>query len=212
MTQRNPRQCLVTLDVEGVLTPEIWIALADTLKIDSLRRTTQDESDYGVLMQGRIDALAEHGITMEQIQTVIATLSPLDGAREFLDSLRTQVQVVLLSDTFEDFIGPLMAQLGQPTILCHSLLISDSRIVGFEPRLDSQKKAAVEAFRSMNYAVIAAGDSYNDLEMLDAANRGLLFRAPDAISQQRPDLESVHSYAELTEAIHTARSEVTGER
>ncbi|MFV2039344.1 MAG: bifunctional phosphoserine phosphatase/homoserine phosphotransferase ThrH [Acidimicrobiales bacterium] len=211
MPYANPRQCLVTLDVEGVLTPEIWVALADAFDIAALRRTTQHESNYRLLMQGRIDTLTQHEITVPQIRAVIAELRPLDGAKGFLDSLRREVQVVLLSDTFEQFIGPLMAQLSYPTILCHRLDISDSRIVGFEPRIEHQKQRAVEGFRAMNFAVVAAGDSYNDLHMLDAADRGLLFAAPESIRRERADLQALDSYAELTAAIRAACAELTSD-
>lgn len=205
-----PRQCLVTLDVEGVLTPEIWLALADEFGLDDLRRTTQDEPDYGLLMQGRIETLAAHDIKIDRIHDVIAGLRPLEGAREFLDFLRREMQVVLLSDTFEQFIGPLMSQLGQPTILCHHLDISDGRIVGFTPRLGNQKRAAVQAFQAMNYGVISAGDSFNDLHMLDAAHVGFLFKAPERIKVARSDLQAFEHYDELVDAILAARHELVG--
>jgi phosphoserine/homoserine phosphotransferase len=205
-----PTQCIVVLDVEGVLTPEIWIALADTYAIPELRRTTKDEPDYQLLMQGRIDALAEHGITIEGITKVISTLSPLEGAREFLDELRAESQVILLSDTFEQFIAPLMTQLGNPTILCHSLQIDVAgNIVAFAPRVPDQKRRAVEAFKSMNYTVIAAGDSFNDLSMIDAADHGFLFRAPPAIAAERSDLEALEGYDELLEALRETRDELS---
>ncbi len=200
-----PRQFLVTLDVEGVLTPEIWLALADEFALDDLRRTTQDEPNYQRLMDGRLSTLATHDITIDRIQKVIANLTPLEGAKSFLDGLREEMQVVLLSDTFEQFIGPLMAQLGQPTILCHHLDIANGRPVSFTPRLASQKLAAVNAFQAMNYGVIAAGDSFNDLEMIDAANAGFLFRAPARIKALRDDLAAFDTYADLTAAILKAR-------
>ncbi len=192
------------LDVEGVLTPEIWVAVADEFNISRLRRTTQDEPDYAALMAGRIAALAEHNIGLADIQRVIAKLTPIDGASQFLDELRRTTQVILLSDTFEQFIGPLMAQLGHPTILCHSLDIEADRIVGFTPRLTSQKKRAVEVFQAMGYHVVAAGDSFNDLEMIDAADVGMLFRAPVGICAERPDLECYDSYANFQEALKAA--------
>lgn len=207
MAPTAPRQCLVTLDVEGVLTPEIWIALADEFDIEGLRRTTKDEADYELLMAGRIDALAEHRITIDRIQKVIAELRPLDGAREFLDTLRAEIQVVLLSDTFEEFIGPLMAQFGYPSILCHRLHIdSGNNIVGFTPRVHEQKRRAVEALRAMNYSVIAAGDSFNDLGMIDGADTGFLFKAPPSIQGERPDLQAFDEYEHLLAAIRDARA------
>ena len=190
-------QFVVVLDVEGVLTPEIWIAVADRFGADELRRTTKDEPDYAKLMQGRIDTLAGLGLGLSDIQGVIAQLEPLDGAKDFLDRLRSVTQVVLLSDTFEEFIGPLMAKLGFPTILCHRLQGVDDRIVGFVPRIENQKMAAVHGFQAMNYRVVAAGDSFNDLNMIDAADAGFLFRSPPAIVAQRSDLAAFETYDEL---------------
>ena len=190
-------QFVVVLDVEGVLTPEIWIAVADRFGADELRRTTKDEPDYAKLMQGRIDTLAGLGLGLSDIQGVIAQLDPLDGAKDFLDRLRSVTQVVLLSDTFEEFIGPLMAKLGFPTILCHRLQVVDDRIVGFVPRIENQKMAAVHGFQAMNYRVVAAGDSFNDLNMIDAADAGFLFRSPPAIVAQRSDLAAFETYDEL---------------
>lgn len=195
----------MVLDVEGVLTPEIWIALADEFDIPELRRTTKDEPDYGLLMAGRIDILGQHDITIDQICTVIAGLKPLDGAKEFLDDLRAETQVILLSDTFEQFIGPLMAQLGYPTILCHRLDIEEGRIVGFAPRVDDQKRRAVQGFQSQNYRVLAAGDSFNDLRMIDAADAGFLFRAPEAIKADRSDLQAFEAYTDLAAAFAANR-------
>ncbi len=198
------RQSMVMLDVEGVLTPEIWVAVSDALDIAQLRRTTQDEPDYNALMAGRIAALTEHNVSLADIQSVIAQLTPLDGARQFLDELRGSTQVILLSDTFEQFIGPLMDQLGRPTILCHSLDVSEGRIVGFTPRVVGQKRQAVEAFRAMGYRVVAAGDSFNDLEMIDAADLGMLFRAPVGICAQRQDLDCHDSYEDFLTALSAA--------
>lgn len=202
---------MVVLDVEGVLTPEIWIALATEFGIDSLRRTTKDEPDYAKLMQGRIDALTEQNITIEQIQKVIGTLEPLPGAHAFLDELRSETQVVLLSDTFEQFIAPLMAQLDWPAILCHRLTIDETgRILAFTPRIDEQKRAAVHAFQSMNFTVFAAGDSFNDLKMIDAADVGYLFKAPPAIAAERSDLDAYEEYDELLDALRRARTRCLG--
>ncbi len=209
MSAAPPPQSIVVLDVEGVLTPEIWIALADEYDIAALRRTTKDEPDYQLLMQGRIDVLSEHGITIDRIQKVIEGLEPLEGAKTFLDALRAETQVLLLSDTFEQFISPLMAQLGHPTILCHRLEIDvDGRIIAFRPRVLDQKRRAVEAFQAMNYRVFAAGDSFNDLAMIDAAESGFLFRAPASIAADRSDLEAFVDYDDLLGALRTARAEL----
>ena len=202
MVASPPIQCLVTLDVEGVLTPEVWIALAENLKIDALRRTTKDEPDYQLLMDGRLRILREQNVGMEQIRNVIDTLSPLDGAHDFLQCLQSRFPVILLSDTFEDFIERLMEKLGQPTILCHKLNISeDGEVMDFHPRITDQKKHAVQAFRKLNYRVIAAGDSYNDLSMIDAADAGFLFRAPDNVRTERSDLVAIDAYDELFNLI-----------
>ncbi len=194
---RSATQTIVTLDLEGVLVPEIWIAVAETAGIKELRRTTRDEPDYDVLMRGRLEILDAHGLTMTAIEEVIATLSPLDGAREFLDELRSITQVVILSDTFEQFGRPLMRHLGMPTLVCHRLVVEDDRIVDFELRLDDQKRRAVEAFQSLNYRVIAAGDSYNDTAMLGAAEHGFLFRAPDNVKREFPHFPALDSYCDL---------------
>lgn len=195
------RQNLVVLDVEGVLTPEIWIAVADATGVEALRRTTKEEPDYQVLMQGRIDALAAHDVTLTDIQTVISGLSVLEGARDFLDALRSRTQVVLLSDTFEQFSGPFMEQLGLPAILCQYLTVENDRIVGFTPRIADPKRCAVEAFQALNYRVFAAGDSFNDLTMIDAADGGYLFRAPAKISELRDDLDAYTEYDDLLAAF-----------
>ena len=166
MTGPSPRQTIVTLDLEGVLVPEIWIAVAERTGIDALRRTTRDEPDYDRLMRGRLDLLAEHDLGLAAISEVIGGLSPLPGAVEFLDELRDRTQVVILSDTFEQFAGPLLAQLGRPTILCHRLVLDGDRVAGYRLRMPEQKRAAVEAFRGLGYRVVAAGDSYNDTAML----------------------------------------------
>lgn len=200
-------QFVVVLDVEGVLTPEIWLAVADRFGADELRRTTKDEPDYAKLMQGRIDALQARGLGLSDIQAVIAELEPLDGAKDFLDELRSVTQVVLLSDTFEEFIGPLMAKLGYPTILCHRLQVADDVIVGFVPRVVNQKQAAVRAFQAMNYRVIAAGDSFNDLNMIDAADYGFLFRSPPAIAASRSDLSAFVAYDDLFDALSAAMAD-----
>ncbi len=183
------RQTVVTLDLEGVLVPEIWIAVAERTGIDALRRTTRDEPDYDALMRGRLALLDRHGLTMSLIAEVIAGLTPLAGACQFLDELRRRTQVVILSDTFEQFAAPLMAQLGRPTILSHSLVVADDRIVDYSLRMPDQKRRAVEAFRSLNFRVIAVGDSYNDAAMLCAADAGFWFHAPPAIAAQFPQFQ-----------------------
>ena len=178
------RQRIVTLDLEGVLVPEIWVAVAERTGIDELRRTTRDEPDYDVLMQERLSILKDHGLTMSMIQDVISTLSPLDGAKEFLDELRSEVQVLILSDTFEQFAQPLMKQLGWPTIWCHQLITNADKITNYRLRIDDQKRRAVEALRSLEFTVVAAGDSYNDTTMLGAAHAGFLFRAPQRVQDE----------------------------
>ena len=194
---RSATQTIVTLDLEGVLVPEIWIAVAETTGIKELRRTTRDEPDYDVLMRGRLEILDAHGLTMSAIEEVIATLSPLDGARDFLDELRSITQVVILSDTFEQFGRPLMRHLGMPTLVCHRLVVENDRIVDYELRLDDQKRRAVEAFQALNYRVIAAGDSYNDTAMLGAAEHGFLFHAPDNVKHEFPHFPALDSYGDL---------------
>ncbi|MFM7686562.1 MAG: bifunctional phosphoserine phosphatase/homoserine phosphotransferase ThrH, partial [Actinomycetota bacterium] len=174
----SPQQTIVTLDLEGVLVPEIWIAVAERTGIPELRRTTRDEPDYDVLMKGRLEILDRNGLTMSLISDVIGGLSPMEGARDFLDELRHRTQVVILSDTFEQFGAPLMRHLGMPTILCHQLVVHEDRIVDYRLRMPDQKRHAVEALQGLNYRVVAAGDSYNDTAMLSAADAGFLFHAP----------------------------------
>jgi len=190
--------------MEGVLTPEIWIAVAEKTGIPGLRRTTRDEPDYDKLMRGRLAILAEHGITLPDIQDVIGSLQPLAGAREFLDELRTLVQVVILSDTFEQFAAPLIRQLNFPTLLCHRLVVESDRIVDYQLRIREQKREAVAAFRRMNYHVISAGDSYNDTAMLKEANAGFLIHAPENVKQEFPQFPAVESHAELLRLIKGA--------
>lgn len=198
---RTATQTIVTLDLEGVLVPEIWIAVADTTGIEELRRTTRDEPNYDVLMRGRLEILDAHGLTMSAIEDVIATLSPLAGARDFLDELRSITQVVILSDTFEQFGRPLMRHLGMPTLVCHRLVVENDRIVDYELRLDDQKRRAVEAFRALNYRVIAAGDSYNDTAMLGAAEHGFLFHAPENVKDEFPHFPALDTYDDLLARI-----------
>jgi phosphoserine/homoserine phosphotransferase len=190
--------------MEGVLTPEIWIAVAEKTQIPELRRTTRDEPDYDKLMRGRLALLDQHGIKLSDIQNVIASLRPLAGAREFLDELRTLVQVVILSDTFEQFAAPLLRQLNYPTLLCHRLVVENDRVVDYKLRIREQKREAVLAFRRMNYHVISAGDSYNDTAMLKEANVGFLIHAPANVKQEFPQFKAVESHAELLKLIKGA--------
>ena len=197
----DQRQTIATLDLEGVLVPEIWIAVAERTGIDRLRRTTRDEPDYDVLMRYRLGLLAEHGLTMSLVADVIAGLEPLPGARTFLDALRSRTQVVILSDTFEQFAAPLMAQLGMPTVFCHRLVVADDRIVDYRLRQPDQKRRAVEAFHSLEYRVVAAGDSYNDTSMLAAADAGFLFHAPQNVIDEFPQFPAVDEFDDLLALI-----------
>ena len=198
------RQAIVTLDLEGVLVPEIWIAVAEATGIEALRRTTRDEPDYDVLMRYRLDLLAEHDLTLSRIQEVIGTLSPLPGAAAFLDELRSRTQVVLLSDTFEEFAQPLMRQLGWPTILCHHLEVEDDRITGYRLRMPDPKRSAVQALQGLRYRVVAAGDSYNDTTMLLAADAGFLFHAPANVVAEFAQLPALEESGELLDALLAA--------
>lgn len=189
---------LACLDLEGVLVPEIWINVAESTGIEALRRTTRDEPDYDVLMRSRLEILAEHGLRLSDIQEVIGRMRPLEGAAEFLDWLRERFQVVILSDTFYEFADPLMAQIGRPTLFCHRIETDDSgRVVAYHIRLEDQKRKAVEAFRQLNFQVIAAGDSYNDTSMLTEANAGILFRPPDNVIEDFPQFPVTRSFEEL---------------
>jgi phosphoserine/homoserine phosphotransferase len=190
--------------MEGVLTPEIWIAVAEHTGIPALRRTTRDEPDYDVLMRGRLRLLAEHGLRLSDIQAVISRLRPLEGALEFLRELRQGVQTIILSDTFEQFAQPLLRQLEWPTLLCHRLVVEDDRIVGYQLRIREQKRQAVAAFKAMNYHVIAAGDSYNDIAMLREADVGLLFRAPPNVRQEYPQFQAVETHPDLLRLVRQA--------
>lgn len=195
------RQTVVTLDMEGVLVPEIWIAVAERTGIDALRRTTRDEPDYDVLMRYRLGVLREHGLTMPLIADVIGGLAPLPGARAFLDELRRRTQVIVLSDTFEQFAAPLMPHLGMPTVFCHRLVIDGDHIVDYRLRQPDQKRQAVEALHGLNFRVIAAGDSYNDTSMLGAADRGFLFKSPANVRDEFPQFTAVDEFDELLPLI-----------
>lgn len=198
------KQSIVTLDMEGVLTPEIWIAVAEKTGIPELRRTTRDEPDYDKLMRGRLKILDAHGLKLSDIQNVIGTLKPLPGALEFLRELRSLVQVIILSDTFEQFAQPLLRQLEWPTLLCHRLEVVDDRIVDYRLRQREQKQKAVAALKNLNYFVVAAGDSFNDTAMLMEANLGYLFHAPENVKQQFPQFKAVDTYGELLALIRDA--------
>ena len=187
--------------MEGVLTPEIWIAVAEKTNIPLLRRTTRDEPDYDKLMRGRLAILDKHQIKLSDIQNVIGTLQPLPGAKEFLDELRSIVQTIILSDTFEQFAQPLMRQLNWPTLLCHRLIVENDHIVDYQLRQADQKRKAVAAFKSLNYQVISAGDSYNDTGMLCEADEGYLIHAPENVKRDFPQLKVVESLPDLLNAI-----------
>src|SRR6185369_15937031 len=191
-------------DMEGVLTPEIWIAVAERTGIDALRRTTRDEPDYDKLMHYRIDLMDRNGITLSKIQEVIGSLRPLAGALEFVDELRRRTQVIILSDTFEQFAQPLMRQLGWPTLFCHRLIVENDRIVDYQLRQSDQKKKAVAALKGLNYNVVSAGDSYNDTAMLCEADKGFLIHAPDNVKRDFPQLKSVESLPDLLKLIKVA--------
>jgi len=193
---------LVCLDLEGVLLPEFWIAVAERTGIPELRRTTRDEPDYDALMRGRLELLDRHGLTLPAIHEAIRGLEPLPGAVEFTRWLVGAAPLVILSDTFTQFAAPLMGMLGNPTLLCHDLEVAPGgRITDYRLRQKDQKRRAVEAFRSLNYNVIAAGDSFNDLSMLRAADSAILFRPTDAFATANPDLPVARTHAELRAAI-----------
>ena len=194
-------QSVVTLDLEGVLVPEIWIAVAKKTGIEALGKTTRDEPDYDVLMKYRLDILRENNLKLSDIQEVIGTLSPLEGAKGFLDELRAKTQVVILSDTFLQFAEPLMRQLDWPTLFCHHLEVNDDVITNYCLRQPDQKRKSVEAFKALNFQVIAAGDSYNDTTMLGAADHGILFRAPDNVKAEFGNFPAVEEYGELMARI-----------
>jgi phosphoserine / homoserine phosphotransferase len=200
-TAARVKQSIVTLDMEGVLTPEVWIAVAESTGIPELRRTTRDEPDYDKLMHYRIDLLDHHGITLSKIQAVIAGLPLLPGALEFLDELRRRTQVIILSDTFEQFAQPFMRQMGWPTLFCHRLIVERDRISGYQLRLTDQKRHSVAALQALNYNVIAAGDSFNDTSMLGQADHGFLFHAPENVVRQFPQFPPVNTYDDLLKQI-----------
>ena len=194
-------QTIVTLDLEGVLIPEIWVAVAERTGIDGLLRTTRDEPDYDVLMRYRLGLLVEHGLTMSLIEDIISGLAPLSGAYDFLTKLRAHTQVIILSDTFEEFAQPFMRQLDWPTVFCHRLVVTNDHIVDYRLRQPDQKRKSVQALHGLNYRVIAAGDSYNDTTMLGEADAGFLVHAPPNVIAEFPQFPALDSYDELFDAI-----------
>ena len=196
---------VVCLDMEGVLVPEIWIAFAEASGIPELKRTTRDEPDYDKLMRWRLDILKEHGLGIREIQDTIAKIDPLPGAKEFLDALRRETQVIILSDTFEQFAQPLMKKLNWPTLFCNTLEVApDGAITGFRMRCPQSKLTTVKALQSIGYDTIAAGDSFNDLGMIQASKAGFLFKSTDAIKKDHPELPAYEEFDELLAAIKAA--------
>lgn len=199
---------ITCLDLEGVLVPEIWIAFARASSIPELEKTTRDEPDYDKLMKGRLQILKEHGLGLKEIQDTIAKIDPLSGAREFLDELRSVTQVIIISDTFEQFAKPLMQKLGWPTIFCNSLEIGPGgEITGYKMRVENSKYTTVKALQSIGYQTIASGDSYNDLGMIQAGQAGFLFRSTEQIKADYPQLPAFETYEELLEAVKAAMRE-----
>ena len=199
---------IVCLDLEGVLVPEIWIAFSKASGIDELKRTTRDEPDYDKLMRWRLGILKEHGLGLKEIQDTIATIDPLPGAKEFLDKLREKTEVIIISDTFTQFAKPLMKKLGYPTIFCNTLEVAESgEITGFKMRIEQSKLTTVKALQSIGYETIAAGDSYNDLGMIQASKAGFLFRTTDKIKADYPNLPAFETYDEFYNAIVNALDE-----
>ncbi len=193
---------IVCLDLEGVLVPEIWIAFAEASGIPELKRTTRDEPDYDKLMKWRIGILKEHGLGLKEIQDTIAKIDPIPGAKEFLDELRSITQVIVISDTFTQFAGPLMKKLGYPTIFCNSLEVADNgEITGFKMRIENSKYTTVKALQSIGFQTIASGDSHNDLGMIKASKAGFLFKSTEQIKKDNPELPAYETYDELMEAI-----------
>ena len=199
---------ITCLDMEGVLVPEIWIAFAEASGIPELKRTTRDEPNYNKLMRWRLDILKQHGLGLKEIQAVIEKIEPMDGAREFLDALRAEGQVLILSDTFTQFAQPLMRKLGWPTLMCNTLVVSDSgEITDFKMRIADSKYSTVRALQSIGYDTIAAGDSYNDLKMIQASRAGFLFRSTEKIRAEHPELPAYEEYSDLLNAIRGAMQE-----
>ena len=196
---------IVCLDLEGVLVPEIWIAFAEASGIPELKRTTRDEPDYNKLINWRLGILKQHGLGLKEIQETIAAIDPMPGAKEFLDELRSLTQVIIISDTFSQFAGPLMKKLGWPTIFCNSLEVDKSgEITGFKMRVENSKYTTVRALQSIGYDTIASGDSFNDLGMIQASKAGFLFKSTNAIKEAHPELQAFETYEELLAAIKGA--------
>ena len=193
---------IICLDMEGVLVPEIWIEFAEATGIPELKKTTRDEPDYDVLMKYRLDILKNRGLGLKEIQDTIATIEPMDGAKDFLDELRSLTQVIILSDTFTQFAAPLMAKLGMPTIFCNTLEVADDGIItGYRMRVEQSKLSTVKALQSIGFETIASGDSYNDLGMIKASKAGFLFKSTEQIKKDNPDIEAFEEYSELSAAI-----------
>ena len=198
---------IVCLDLEGVLVPEIWIAFAKESGIDELKLTTRDEPDYDKLMKFRLETLKKHGLGLKEIQKTIEKISPMEGAKEFLDELREMTQVIILSDTFAEFAKPLMKKLGWPTIFCNSLEVAENgEITGYRMRVEKSKYTTVKALQSIGYNTIASGDSYNDMGMIQASKAGFLFKSPKSIQEQFPQVPAYDTYEELLDAIKAARA------
>ena len=196
---------VVCLDMEGVVVPEIWIAFAEATGIPEFKRTTRDEPDYDKLMKYRIDLLKQHGLGLKEVQEVISTIEPLEGAKEFLDTLRKETQVVILSDTFTQFAGPLIAKLGYPSLFCNELVVAeDGEITGYNMRCENSKLTTVKALQSCGFETIAAGDSHNDLAMIRASKAGFLFHSTEQIKKDNPDLPAFEEYDEFLAAIEGA--------
>lgn len=196
---------VVCLDMEGVLVPEIWIAFAEASGIPELRRTTRDEPDYDKLMKFRLDTLKEHGLKLKDVQNIIATIDPLPGAKEFLDRLRAETQVIILSDTFTQFAAPLMKKMGYPTLFCNELVVGDDgTIEDIRMRCEQSKLTTVRGLQSIGFETIAAGDSFNDLGMIQASKAGFLFKSTEAIKAAHPDIPAFEDFPELLEAIEAA--------
>ena len=193
---------IICLDMEGVLVPEIWIEFAEATGIPELKKTTRDAPEYDVLMKYRLDILKNHGLGLKEIQDTIATIEPMDGAKDFLDELRSLTQVIILSDTFTQFAAPLMAKLGMPTIFCNTLEVADDGIItGYRMRVEQSKLSTVKALQSIGFETIASGDSYNDLGMIKASKAGFLFKSTEQIKKDNPDIEAFEEYSELLAAI-----------
>ena len=198
---------IVCLDLEGVLVPEIWIAFAKESGIDELKLTTRDEPDYDKLMKFRLETLKKHGLGLKEIQKTIEKISPMEGAKEFLDELREMTQVIILSDTFAEFAKPVMKKLGWPTIFCNSLEVAENgEITGYRMRVEKSKYTTVKALQSIGYDTIASGDSYNDMGMIQASKAGFLFKSPKSIQEQFPQVPAYDTYEELLDAIKAARA------